>query len=106
MALGLLGVMAALAIFISAVLIIALFYQNGRFVENRSIFTLIQAYLIMLAALQITAVATNDYLGQALGWGIVLLTVATFIIRRKNFLAARILLAVLLVAAPFILYWS
>ena len=103
MALGILGVLAALAILISVVLITALFYQNGRFVENRSVFTLIQAYLIILALLQISAVPSNDWLGKALGGGVL---VITFVVRRSNFRAARWMLAAMLAAAPFLLYWS
>lgn len=106
MALGILGVLAALAILISVVLITALFYQNGRFVENRSVFTLIQAYLIILALLQISAVPANDWLGKALGGGVLAITAAAFVVRRKNFRAARWMLAAMLVAAPFLLYWS
>lgn len=106
MALGILGVLAMLAILISVVLITALFYQDGRFVENRSVFTLIQVYLIILALLQISAVPSNDWLGKALGCGVLVITAAALVVRRKNFLAARWMLAAMLIAAPFLLYWS
>ena len=106
MALGILGVMAALAVFSSAVLVVALFYQDGRFVENRAVFGLISVYLLILAILQITAVPANDWLGQVLGAAIVVGTVTATVLRRKNFKAARLLMALMLIAAPILLYWS
>ena len=106
MALGILGVLAGLAVFISAVLITALFYQNGRFVENRPVFLVIQVYVIILALLQITAVPANNWLGKALGGVIIVITAAALVVRRQNFRAARWMLAVMLVAAPLLLYWS
>lgn len=106
MALGILGVMAAFAVFISVVLLVALFYQDGRFVENRSVFGLIIVYVLVMAILQITAVPANDWLGKILGGAVIIGLALAAWFRRKNFKAARLLLAVLLVAAPFLLYWS
>ena len=106
MALGILGVMAAFEVFISVVLLVALFYQDGRFVENRSVFGLIIVYVLVMAILQITAVPANDWLGKALGAAVVIGAALAAWLRRKNFKAARLFLAVLLVAAPFLLYWS
>ena len=106
MALGILGVMAALAVFISAVMITALFYQDGRFVENRAVFNLILIYLFALAFLQITAVAENDWLGKALGAAVIAAAIAAAWLRRSNFRTARLLLAAMLILAPLLLYWS
>ena len=41
-----------------------------------------------------------------LGGVIIVITAAALVVRRQNFRAARWMLAVMLVAAPLLLYWS
>lgn len=106
MALGVLNIIVGFSLFISVVLITALFYQNGRFVENPAIFRLILVYLLILAIMQTTGVATNDHVGQVLGISIAAITFVAAWLKRKNFGLARFILAALLVIAPVVLFLS
>lgn len=106
MALGILAVIATFAILLSVVLIIVLLYKDGHLAQNNSVFILIQVYLVLLAGMQVTAVPSNDLMGKALGYGIFIVTLLALYIKKKNFFAARMMLALMLVLAPFLLFWG
>ena len=105
MALGILRIVMIINVLLNLALIAVLYYRDGRLAQKNSVFIAISAYLALLAGLQATAVASNDWLGQLLGYGIFAVTVAAIFCKKQHFPIARLMLAAMLLASPIPLYW-
>lgn len=93
------------SILMSAIGIIILLHRDGQYAKKDWLFMLIQVYVVLLAGMQITAVAENDFLGQAIGYVIFAMALAPLFYKKNNFFVARITLAALLIIAPMVLFF-
>lgn len=104
MALGILGIIFAVLVLISALAIFALFFKGGYYVSNTWIFYLIQVFTILLDAMYISSVPDNFIINKVIGGLLICIAIFNAWFKEKNFTISRIISAILICAALGLLF--
>lgn len=83
-----------------------LFYKNGETANKNVIFLGIQLYTIIISLLYITSLPSNYIFSKVIGFGIILLSIGTIVIKKKDFKLARIFSSILILVALILLFFA
>lgn len=106
MALGILNIIfICLAICVLGAICL-LFYKNGEIAKNNAVFVGIQLYTIIISLLYITSLPSNYIFSKVIGFIVILLSVGTIVIKKKDFKLARIFSSILILISIILLFFK
>lgn len=82
-----------------------LFYKNGEIAKKNAVFVGIQLYTIFISILYITSLPSNYVFNRVVGFIVILLSIGTIAIKKKDFKLARIVSSVLMLISIILLFY-
>lgn len=105
MALGILAIMALVAVLLGFLAIGLLFSKQGKFMNNIFVFIGVQLYCVILSWLYITSLPSNFTFQRIIGIILLIISVGVVFLKKRNFKASRFTLAALVFILPIITFF-
>ncbi|NLK94807.1 MAG: hypothetical protein GX275_06410 [Clostridiales bacterium] len=104
MSYGFLLILYLAMVFLPVILIFLLLFKKGRFVKNTFVFAAVQLCTLLYSILTLTSVGKDSFIGILLSCLCILGCIASVILKKFNYLYAR-LLSIILIIVSFAVFF-